>query len=99
MYLRRAQKCIPAKLEELEENPTHSNLHTVFGLMMGILSCFTGHRTGVFENLTVEAVSTAQKCAVGERLRVEEHKTSAVFGSAQIVLAREEYRLFSRLIH
>lgn len=61
-YLRTAQKCIPAKLGELEAVLTRSNLHKVYGQMVGFLSCLTGHRTDV------ESVSTAQKGVMGERL-------------------------------
>ncbi|KAJ4924030.1 hypothetical protein JOQ06_000272 [Pogonophryne albipinna] len=100
------QKCrrlallaIPKLLSKLEHLHTNSSLWKLQGYVAAYLASLYGHRLGVFINMTDLEVSEAVH---GDKddylLKMTHHKTNEAFGTAKMLLNKEEYGWLLKLI-
>nr|XP_021326528.1 uncharacterized protein LOC108182242 [Danio rerio] len=58
---RTAGRKIPALLDSLESNPSTRQQWRFYGFLTGYLTSISGHRCGVFQNLTIQEVEEASR--------------------------------------
>ncbi|XP_073787721.1 uncharacterized protein isoform X2 [Danio rerio] len=97
---RTAGRKIPALLDSLESNPSTRQQWRFYGFLTGYLTSISGHRCGVFQNLTIQEVEEASRSPDESAyvINITTHKTNRAFGAAQLSLNREEYSWFRRFL-
>ncbi|XP_056308662.1 uncharacterized protein LOC130220326 [Danio aesculapii] len=97
---RTAGRKIPALLDGLESSPDTRQQWRFYGYLTGYLTCITGHRCGVFQNLTIQEVQEASRSPDESAyvINITTHKTNRAFGAAQLSLNKEEYSWFRRFL-
>ncbi|XP_073802842.1 uncharacterized protein [Danio rerio] len=97
---RTAGRKIPALLDSLESNPSTRQQWRFYGFLTGYLTSISGHRCGVFQNLTIQEVEEASRSPDESAyvINITTPKTNRAFGAAQLSLNREEYSWFRRFL-
>ncbi|XP_073766982.1 uncharacterized protein [Danio rerio] len=101
---RRATERIQAQLidlgKQIESNPSTRQQWRFYGFLTGYLTSISGHRCGVFQNLTIQEVEEASRSPDESAyvINITTHKTNRAFGAAQLSLNREEYSWFRRFL-
>ncbi|XP_073802864.1 uncharacterized protein [Danio rerio] len=90
----------PTALDSLESNPSTRQQWRFYGFLTGYLTSISGHRCGVFQNLTIQEVEEASRSPDESAyvINITTHKTNRAFGAAQLSLNREEYSWFRRFL-
>ncbi|KAK1875121.1 Cytoplasmic tRNA 2-thiolation protein 1, partial [Dissostichus eleginoides] len=96
---RLARLAIPKLLSKLEHQHSNSSLWKLQGYVAAYLASLYGYRLGVFLNMTDLEVSEAVH---GDKddylLKMTHHKTNEAFGTAKMLLKKEEYGWLLKLI-
>ncbi|KAK1875454.1 putative mannose-6-phosphate isomerase GmuF [Dissostichus eleginoides] len=96
---RLALLAIPKLLSKLEHQHSNSSLWKLQGYVAAYLASLYGHRLGVFINMMDLQVSEAVH---GDKddylLKMTHHKTNEAFGTAKMLLKKEEYGWLLKLI-
>ncbi|XP_067301019.1 uncharacterized protein [Pseudorasbora parva] len=91
--LAKAKVAIPKILARLCQSPNRNDQWSFYGHLTAYFACIYGHRSGVFQNMTIQEVEAARKnskdgCYV---INISTHKTNQAFGAAQLALNEEEF--------
>ncbi|KAG7473187.1 hypothetical protein MATL_G00093020 [Megalops atlanticus] len=91
-FYTRASSLLPGALNDLQADPgCPQNLRVCVGLLVGIMAVSTGHRKGVFSNMTPKDVRDARRHGNTAIISVSSHKTAAAFGKAKLPLSIQDW--------
>ncbi|XP_067284388.1 uncharacterized protein [Pseudorasbora parva] len=88
-----AKQRIPEILARLRNSGDKKDQWSFYGHLTAYLACIYGHRSGVFQNMTIKEVEEAQHTTTEGNyvINISSHMTNQAFGAAQLFLDAEEY--------
>ncbi|KAL0152501.1 hypothetical protein M9458_052224 [Cirrhinus mrigala] len=88
-----AKKKIPEILDLLESGAEKKTQWSFYGHLTAYWASIYGHRSRVFQNLTIQEVEDVHKTGSEGHfvINISAHKTNQAFGAAQLALDKEEY--------
>ncbi|XP_039528819.1 uncharacterized protein LOC120479993 [Pimephales promelas] len=71
-----------------------------YGHLTAYLACIYGHRSGVFQNMTIAEVEAARQATMDGCyvINISTHKTNQAFGAAQMAVTETEYQWMAEFL-
>nr|XP_033933805.1 uncharacterized protein LOC117441898 [Pseudochaenichthys georgianus] len=94
-------KSIPELLDRMERSPSVEARYLLYGYFSLHWSLLSGHRAGVYANMTNSEVNDAENRGTkhGYFIHVKAHKTANTYGEAQLHCTTEEFGWVQRWMH